>query len=145
MPAACWTCVFAVGHRDYGGTTPVSHGGAAAGETRGVFQRGYRIRTRERARAKALVDVQVIARSGSAKRRLPSFGRMAAPTRQAGRSRHLVVVGNGPVGQRLVEAMRQRDADGEWRITVLGEEPRRAYDRVALSTYFDGATETDLD
>ncbi len=43
------------------------------------------------------------------------------------------------VGQRLVEALRDRDARGRWRVTVLSEEPRRAYDRVNLSSYFDGA------
>src|SRR3954469_24302528 len=64
---------------------------------------------------------------------------MAAPQSHAS-GKHLVVVGNGPVGQRLVDALRERDVDGAWRITVLGEEPRRAYDRVALSSYFDGAS-----
>src|SRR4051794_9994423 len=69
---------------------------------------------------------------------------MAAPQSHAS-GKHLVVVGNGPVGQRLVDALRERDTDGAWRITVLGEEPRRAYDRVALSSYFDGASAADLD
>lgn len=56
----------------------------------------------------------------------------------------LVVIGNGMVGHRLVEALRDRDTAGHWHITVVGEEPRTAYDRVALSTYFDGATAQDL-
>jgi nitrite reductase (NADH) large subunit len=51
----------------------------------------------------------------------------------------LVVVGNGMVGHRLVEALRARDTDGRWRIVVFGAEPRPAYDRVALSSYFEGA------
>ncbi len=59
--------------------------------------------------------------------------------------RHLVVAGNGMVGQRLVEAVRDRDTRRTWRVTVLSEEPRRAYDRVALSSYFDGAAAADLD
>lgn len=59
--------------------------------------------------------------------------------------RHLVVVGNGMVGQRLVEAVRDRDARRTWQVTVLSEEPRRAYDRVALSSYFDGVAAADLD
>ena len=59
--------------------------------------------------------------------------------------RHLVVVGNGMVGQRLVEAVRDRDTRRAWRVTVLSEEPRRAYDRVALSSYFDGVAAADLD
>jgi nitrite reductase (NADH) large subunit len=59
--------------------------------------------------------------------------------------RHLVVVGNGMVGQRFVEALRAGDLDRRWQVTVLCEEPRRAYDRVALSSYFNGATSEDLD
>jgi len=57
----------------------------------------------------------------------------------------LVVIGNGMVGQRFVEALRERDREKRWRVTVFGEEPRRAYDRVALSSYFDGASAEDLD
>ncbi|OAA25828.1 nitrite reductase (NADH) large subunit [Frankia sp. EI5c] len=59
--------------------------------------------------------------------------------------RRLVVVGNGMVGQYFVEALRERDVDRHWRVTVFGEEPRRAYDRVALSSYFDGASAESLD
>jgi nitrite reductase (NADH) large subunit len=47
----------------------------------------------------------------------------------------LVVVGHGPVGHRLVETLRERDEAGAWRITVVGEEERTAYDRVALTSY----------
>lgn len=57
----------------------------------------------------------------------------------------LVVVGNGMVGQHFVEALRERDVDRRWQVTVFGEEPRRAYDRVALSSYFDGAGADSLD
>lgn len=42
------------------------------------------------------------------------------------------------VAQRLVEALRARDAEGAWRVTVLAEEPRAPYDRVALTSYFSG-------
>jgi nitrite reductase (NADH) large subunit len=59
-------------------------------------------------------------------------------------ARELVVVGNGMVGHRLVQAMRDRDAAGTWRITVLGQESRPAYDRVALSSYVDGKSAEDL-
>jgi nitrite reductase (NADH) large subunit len=48
------------------------------------------------------------------------------------------------VGHRLVQAMRDRDTAGTWRITVLGEETRPAYDRVALSSYVDGKSAEDL-
>ncbi|HVW40759.1 MAG TPA: nitrite reductase large subunit NirB [Amycolatopsis sp.] len=53
-------------------------------------------------------------------------------------TRTLVVVGNGMVGHRLVEAVRAEDPDGTWRVVVLAEEPRPAYDRVALTSYVDG-------
>ena len=42
----------------------------------------------------------------------------------AGAPRHLVVVGGGMVAQRLVEALRARDAAGAWRVSVFAEEPR---------------------
>jgi nitrite reductase (NADH) large subunit len=58
---------------------------------------------------------------------------------------HLVVAGNGMVGQRFVEALAERDSNHGWRVTVLSEEPRRAYDRVALSSYFDGVGAGELD
>lgn len=58
--------------------------------------------------------------------------------------RHLVVVGGGMVAHRLVEALRDRDAAGTWRATVLAEEPRLPYDRVALTTYFSGRDPEDL-
>ncbi|MET8232643.1 nitrite reductase large subunit NirB [Micromonospora sp. NPDC005298] len=56
----------------------------------------------------------------------------------------LVVIGNGMVGQRFVDALRARDPLGTWRVTVLGEERRAAYDRVRLSAFFDGVSEDDL-
>ncbi|WP_431942533.1 nitrite reductase large subunit NirB [Micromonospora marina] len=60
------------------------------------------------------------------------------------RTSRLVVVGNGMVGQRLVEALRARDTDGRWRVTVLAEERRPAYDRVRLSAVFDGVDAGEL-
>lgn len=39
------------------------------------------------------------------------------------------------VGHRFVEALRARDTDGLWRITVLAEESDAAYDRVGLTAY----------
>jgi nitrite reductase (NADH) large subunit len=53
----------------------------------------------------------------------------------------LVVVGNGMVGQRFLEAL---DPAAGFRITVLAEEPRAAYDRVQLSTSFSGRSAQDL-
>jgi len=60
-------------------------------------------------------------------------------------SEQVVVVGNGMVGQRFVETLLARDTDGRFAITALGEESRRAYDRVALSSYFDGVSADELD
>ena len=57
---------------------------------------------------------------------------------------NLIVIGNGMVGQRFVEALRSRDGAGRWRVTVLAEEARPAYDRVRLSAFFDGVTEEEL-
>ena len=56
----------------------------------------------------------------------------------------VVVVGNGLVGHRFVEELRERDADRKLAITVIGEEPRFAYDRVHLSAYFDGSSPESL-
>jgi len=53
----------------------------------------------------------------------------------------LLVVGNGMVGQRFLESI---PADAPFDITVLGEEPRPAYDRVQLSAFFSGKTAEDL-
>jgi nitrite reductase (NADH) large subunit len=51
--------------------------------------------------------------------------------------RTVVVAGHGMVGHRLVEALVGRDIQRQWRIVVLAEESRPAYDRVALSSYVD--------
>jgi nitrite reductase (NADH) large subunit len=57
---------------------------------------------------------------------------------------HLVVVGGGMVARRLVDALRARDDAGRWAVTVLCEEPRAPYDRVALTSYFTGRHPEDL-
>jgi len=51
--------------------------------------------------------------------------------------RHLVVAGHGMVGHRFVQAAIERGLTATHDITVLGEEPRPAYDRVALTSFFD--------
>jgi len=53
-------------------------------------------------------------------------------------TRTLVVAGHGMVAHRLVEAVRTDDPAGTWKIVVLGEEARPAYDRVGLTSYVDG-------
>ncbi|WP_431903831.1 nitrite reductase large subunit NirB [Micromonospora carbonacea] len=56
----------------------------------------------------------------------------------------VVVIGNGMVGQRFTEALRARDTDRRWQVTVLAEERRPAYDRVRLSAFFDGVSAEEL-
>ena len=59
-------------------------------------------------------------------------------------SMRLVVIGHGMVGHRLLTELAATGALGTMDVTVFGEEPRLAYDRVALSSFFDGASEDDL-
>jgi nitrite reductase (NADH) large subunit len=56
--------------------------------------------------------------------------------------KRVIVVGNGMVGYKFCEKLRSRSQDIE--IIVYGEEPRPAYDRVHLSSYFSGSTAEDL-
>jgi nitrite reductase (NADH) large subunit len=55
-----------------------------------------------------------------------------------------VVLGHGMVGHKVVTAALERGLTSEYDITVLGEESRPAYDRVALSTVFAGCSAEDL-
>jgi nitrite reductase (NADH) large subunit len=48
----------------------------------------------------------------------------------------VLVVGNGMVSHRFCEKLTEHDRAGEYRIVVIGEEPRPAYDRVHLTSYF---------
>ena len=56
----------------------------------------------------------------------------------------LIVIGNGMVGHHCVEQLIARGALERYRITVFGEETRRAYDRVHLSDLFSGRSAQDL-
>lgn len=58
--------------------------------------------------------------------------------------RQLVVIGGGMVARRLIDALRARDEAGQWAVTLLCEEPRAPYDRVALTSYFTGRDPEDL-
>ncbi len=49
----------------------------------------------------------------------------------------LVVVGHGMVGHRFVQAAIERGLTETHDLVVVGEEPRPAYDRVALTSYFE--------
>ncbi len=56
--------------------------------------------------------------------------------------KNLVVVGNGMVGHYYVEKVLEANLD--YKITVIGGEPRPAYDRVHLSEYFAGKKPEEL-
>ncbi|MEH6406241.1 MAG: FAD-dependent oxidoreductase, partial [Leeuwenhoekiella sp.] len=50
--------------------------------------------------------------------------------------KRIIVVGNGMVGYKFCEKLVAKENRGDYTITVFGEEPRPAYDRVHLSEYF---------
>lgn len=56
----------------------------------------------------------------------------------------LVVVGHGMVGHRFVQAAIERGLTETHDIVVLGEEPRAAYDRVALTSFFAAESADEL-
>ncbi|WP_298765265.1 nitrite reductase large subunit NirB [uncultured Polaribacter sp.] len=49
----------------------------------------------------------------------------------------IIVIGNGMVGYKFCEKFVAQEASKNFSITVFGEEPRPAYDRVHLSEYFE--------
>ncbi|MDB5242492.1 MAG: nitrite reductase [Spirosoma sp.] len=60
-------------------------------------------------------------------------------------NRQVVVIGNGMVGYKFCEKLvAKQKNERRFALTVFGEEPRVAYDRVHLSAYFDGKTADDL-
>ena len=56
-------------------------------------------------------------------------------TPTSGAPRHVVVIGHGMTSHRFVEALRSRDTQHGWKVTILAEESSAAYDRVGLSSY----------
>ncbi|WP_405545383.1 nitrite reductase large subunit NirB [Streptomyces phaeochromogenes] len=56
----------------------------------------------------------------------------------------IVLVGHGMIGQRFLEALAERGLTATHRVVVLCEEPRPAYDRVQLTSYFSGTTPEEL-
>ncbi|MDG1728343.1 MAG: nitrite reductase large subunit NirB [Algibacter sp.] len=51
--------------------------------------------------------------------------------------KHIIVVGNGMVGYKFCEKFVEKSEAKDFKITVFGEEPRPAYDRVHLSEFFE--------
>ncbi|BDA67604.1 nitrite reductase [NAD(P)H], large subunit [Rivularia sp. IAM M-261] len=60
--------------------------------------------------------------------------------------KNLVVIGNGMVGHRFLERMIESNdgASANWNLITFCEEPRVAYDRVNLSSFFSGKSAADL-
>jgi nitrite reductase (NADH) large subunit len=58
--------------------------------------------------------------------------------------KRVIVVGNGMVGYKFCEKFVAKPQREDFRITVFGEEPGPAYDRVHLSEYFSGKSAEDL-
>jgi len=56
----------------------------------------------------------------------------------------LVVAGHGMVGHRFVQAAIERGLTERYDVVVVGEEPRPAYDRVALTSFFDAGSADEL-
>jgi nitrite reductase (NADH) large subunit len=59
-------------------------------------------------------------------------------------SQTLIVIGNGMVGHRFLEQMVAKGATENWNVITFCEEPRVAYDRVNLSSFFAGKTAGEL-
>ncbi|ULQ47595.1 nitrite reductase large subunit NirB [Flagellatimonas centrodinii] len=56
---------------------------------------------------------------------------------------NIIVIGNGMVGHKFLEELAAKDLPN-LTVTILCEEPRPAYDRVHLSSYFSGTTADEL-
>jgi nitrite reductase (NADH) large subunit len=56
----------------------------------------------------------------------------------------IIVVGNGMVGYKFCEKLRKQYSAADASLIVYGEEPRPAYDRVHLSSYFSGVSADEL-
>lgn len=56
----------------------------------------------------------------------------------------VVIIGNGMVGYKFCEKFVVSEKFTDYKLIVFGEEPRRAYDRVHLSEFYDGKTAEDL-
>jgi len=56
----------------------------------------------------------------------------------------VVVIGNGMVGHRFIEELVSNDENKQFEIATFCEEPKLAYDRVHLTSYFSGNSADDL-
>ena len=56
----------------------------------------------------------------------------------------LVVIGNGPVGHNFLEYLVESGESEKYQVTVFGEEPIPAYDRVHLTAWFETQSVDDI-
>jgi nitrite reductase (NADH) large subunit len=61
---------------------------------------------------------------------------MISPSNGSSNRQNIVVIGNGMVGQRFCERLVEFDSEQRFRIITFCEEPRTAYDRVGLTSFF---------
>src|SRR5207253_741024 len=62
--------------------------------------------------------------------------RMSGARNGSSRQKTVVIIGNGMVGQRFCEKLVEHDASHQYAIVTFCEEPRAAYDRVGLTSFF---------
>src|SRR5262245_2833822 len=74
----------------------------------------------------------------------PASQRAEHPSPITHHSMKLVVIGNGMVGQRFLERITAHMSSDALDVTVFCEEPRAAYDRVQLTSFFAGKSAIDL-
>ena len=79
-------------------------------------------------------------RTGRTTRKDHSRGRNDAPHLR----KTLVIAGHGMVGHRFVQAAIERGLTERYDVVVVGEEPRPAYDRVALTSFFAAESADEL-
>jgi len=70
----------------------------------------------------------------------------SAPVRlsSANAKQKLVIIGNGMVGWKLCERIAELDTAGRYQVVAFCEEPRPAYDRVALTSFFEKASADEM-
>src|SRR5262245_52412870 len=59
---------------------------------------------------------------------------MSSPSESSRKT--IVVIGNGMVGHRFCERIVEHDVERQYRVVTFCEEPRAAYDRVGLTSFF---------
>jgi nitrite reductase (NADH) large subunit len=86
------------------------------------------------------IDFQGVFGAGAAK----SGEGMSASKSEKGRRKSLVVIGNGMVSYKLCELLSEYDNGETFDISVFCEEPRPAYDRVKLTSFFEKESADEL-